>query len=199
MASRTIGGGISKPSSRGGAASSTSAASSSTTASSVRRNLFQSQLLRRPTSSSTGTSTSAETLRLSNAADIATAVSTDDGPTKKSPELPNEEDSGIVVRNKNGEIEYNGDPPTPEPIDHDADEGSAAAAAAQDAMRHEEHEKERQRLAEAVRQHQIDQNSVPAAQPEELLEAVRASMRAKVAALAEDNWMYEREELPRFR
>ncbi len=31
----------------------------------------------------------------------------------------------------------------------------------------------------------------------ELLEAVRASLRAKVAALAEDNWMYEREELPR--
>ena len=28
----------------------------------------------------------------------------------------------------------------------------------------------------------------------ELLEAVRASMRAKVAALAEDNWMYEAEE-----
>lgn len=28
----------------------------------------------------------------------------------------------------------------------------------------------------------------------ELLEAVRASMRAKVAALAEDSWMYEAEE-----
>jgi hypothetical protein len=78
----------------------------------------------------------------------------------------------------------------------------------------QEHEKERQRLAEAVKQHQIDQNSVPA-QPEgtasshpltprgitkqftELLEAVRASLRAKVAALAEDNWMYEREDIPR--
>ncbi len=28
----------------------------------------------------------------------------------------------------------------------------------------------------------------------ELLEAVKASLRAKVAALAEDNWMYEAEE-----
>lgn len=28
----------------------------------------------------------------------------------------------------------------------------------------------------------------------ELLEAVRASLRAKVNALAEDNWMYEAEE-----
>jgi hypothetical protein len=32
----------------------------------------------------------------------------------------------------------------------------------------------------------------------ELLAAVVASLRAKVAALAEDNWMYEREEIPRF-
>jgi len=31
----------------------------------------------------------------------------------------------------------------------------------------------------------------------ELLEAVRASLRAKVSALADDNWMFEREELPR--
>jgi hypothetical protein len=87
-----------------------------------------------------------------------------------------------------------------------------------------EDEKERQRLAEAVKQHQIDRHSVPA-QPEgknplcsstgsiyparhmspratitktnhflsstELLEAVRASLRAKVAALDEDSWLYE--------
>lgn len=31
----------------------------------------------------------------------------------------------------------------------------------------------------------------------ELFEAVKASLRAKVAALAEDNWMYEKEEEPR--
>lgn len=31
----------------------------------------------------------------------------------------------------------------------------------------------------------------------ELLEAVKASLRAKVAALAEDNWMYEKEDEPR--
>ena len=33
----------------------------------------------------------------------------------------------------------------------------------------------------------------------ELLEAVRASLRAKVVALAEDNWMYEAEEEPAVR
>jgi hypothetical protein len=31
----------------------------------------------------------------------------------------------------------------------------------------------------------------------ELLEAVKTSLRAKVAALAEDNWMFEPEEQPR--
>jgi len=58
-----------------------------------------------------------------------------------------------------------------------------------------EDEKERQRLADAVKHHQRDRNRAPS-EPAELLEAVRASLRAKVAALAEDNWMYEREEEP---
>jgi hypothetical protein len=31
----------------------------------------------------------------------------------------------------------------------------------------------------------------------EVLEVLKASMRAKVAALTEDNWMYEAEEQPR--
>ncbi|KAK7735613.1 hypothetical protein SLS53_007353 [Cytospora paraplurivora] len=91
----------------------------------------------------------------------------------------------IVVRDKNGDVELD-EPPAlvvddPEEIALD--------------MR-QENEKERQRLADAVKHHQINHNSVPA-QPEELLEAVRASLRAKVAALAEDNWMYEKEDQPR--
>lgn len=150
------------------------------TASSVRRNLFQSQLTRRPTAGgSTSPSTSAETLRLDA-----------DGQPHQQPSLPSPLESpssaDIVIRDRNGEIEL-GDPPTP-PLD-DPDEVVALDT-------RQENEKERQRLSEAVKQHQIDQNSVPA-QPEELLEAVRASLRAKVAALAEDNWMFEREELPR--
>lgn len=122
----------------------------------------------------------------------------------------------IVIRDKNGEVEL-GDPPTP--VIDDPDEVALDAQ--------QESEKERQRLAEAVRQHQIGHNSVPA-HPEgellpsfrqlrccytrrcsrlttndfvlqitELLEAVRASLRAKVAALVEDNWMFEQEEPPR--
>ncbi|RKU42068.1 hypothetical protein DL546_003841 [Coniochaeta pulveracea] len=134
-----------------------------TTSSSVRRNLFQSQLTRRPTASS---STSAETLRLDT-----------DG--------ANDESEDIVVRDQNGEVDM-GDLETP-PVD-EVDEEQVDPALG--------NQRERQRLAQAVKQHQIDQNSVPA-QPEELLEAVRASLRAKVAALAEDNWMYEREDLPK--
>ncbi|KAF4469726.1 UPF0220 domain [Fusarium albosuccineum] len=147
----TNGHGISR--SRNGASSSAS----------VRRNLFQSQLTRRPTAGSS--STSAETLHL----DVDVLSDT----------------SEIVVRDKHGEIEL-GDPPTPAlededelPLDH-----------------RQESEKERQRLAEAVKHHQINRSTVPE-QPEELLEAVRASLRAKVAALAEDNWMFEPEEQPR--
>ncbi|KAF7562103.1 hypothetical protein G7046_g2031 [Stylonectria norvegica] len=93
--------------------------------------------------------------------------------------------SEIVVRDKDGEIEL-GDPPTP-PLE-DEDEMPLDD-------RHES-EKERQRLAEAVKHHQVNHSAVPE-QPEELLEAVKASLRAKVAALAEDNWMYEPEEQPR--
>ncbi|KAL8358320.1 hypothetical protein RB598_002875 [Gaeumannomyces tritici] len=162
--------------------------------SSVRRNLFQSQLTRRPTPTSSGES---ETLRLDA-----------DAPA---------ESSDIVVRDKNGEVELD-DPPTP-PIDdpeeialdprQQSESGcfpffvttpcfpprgtKLLTGVCASAPRSEE----RQRLADVVKHHQINQNSVPA-QPEEILEAVRASLRAKVAALSEDNWMFEREEPPRY-
>ena len=52
---------------------------------------------------------------------------------------------------------------------------------------------ERQRLAEAVKCHQRDRNRAPS-EPAELLEAVRAVLRAKTAQLGEDEWMFEGEE-----
>ncbi|KAI6514954.1 hypothetical protein MCOR10_008384 [Pyricularia oryzae] len=91
--------------------------------------------------------------------------------------------SDIVVRDQNGDVELDL-PPTP-PID-DMDEVVLDSR--------QQNEKERQRLADVVRHHQINQNSIPV-QPEEILEAVRASLRAKVAALSEDNWMFEKEDL----
>ncbi|KAJ4187910.1 Hypothetical protein NCS54_01141700 [Fusarium falciforme] len=153
----------SRTATNGNGVSRTRNGTSSSASASVRRNLFQSQLTRRPTGGSS--STSAETLHL----DVDVLSDT----------------SEIVVRDKHGEIEL-GDPPTPMleddddvPLDH-----------------RQETEKERQRLAEAVKHHQINRNTVPE-QPEELLEAVKTSLRAKVAALAEDNWMFEPEEQPR--
>ncbi|KAK6856039.1 hypothetical protein PG990_000538 [Apiospora arundinis] len=124
----------------------------------VRRNLFQSQLTRRPTSTS---SNSAETLRM----DADNVSNTSD----------------IVIRDEHGDFEV-GDPPTP-PMDE-------PEAEALDDM--QENERERQKLAEVVKHHQINHNRGPA-QPEEVMEALRASMRAQVAALSEDSWMYEPE------
>ena len=97
----------------------------------VRRNLFQSQLTRRPTPTS---SAPGDAFRLD-----ADAQS---------------ESSDIVVRDKNGEVDLGELPP---PSVEEPDEIPLDAR--------QDNEKERQRLSEAVKQHQIDQNSVPS-QPE---------------------------------
>jgi len=92
------------------------------------------------------------------------------------------ETSDIVIRDKNGDFEI-GDPPV-QSMDEQEEGGPEDAR---------EDEKERQRLADAVKHHQRDRNRAPS-EPAELLDAVRASLRAKVAALSEDNWIYERED-----
>ncbi|ROW15399.1 hypothetical protein VPNG_02413 [Cytospora leucostoma] len=161
----------------------------------VRRNLFQSQLTRRPTGTAGGGNDVREPLMPTETGMVLGRL---DGGKRGAGAAAGggllvgvmdvDDDDGsadIVVRDKNGDVELD-EPPAlvvddPEEIALD--------------MR-QENEKERQRLADAVKHHQINQNSVPA-QPEELLEAVRASLRAKVAALAEDNWMYEKEDQPR--
>ncbi|PSS02381.1 hypothetical protein BD289DRAFT_478768 [Coniella lustricola] len=99
--------------------------------------------------------------------------------------VEDDDDGSIIVRNLRGEVELD-EPPIlavedPDEIVLD--------------MR-QENERERQKLAEAVKQHQSHHKTVPA-QPEEFLEVLKASLRAKVAALTEDNWMYEKEEEPR--
>ncbi|KAK4039822.1 hypothetical protein C8A01DRAFT_46782 [Parachaetomium inaequale] len=164
---------------------------------SVRRNLFQSQLTRRPTA----LSPAPEDLHLDDDAQKEHHHN-DQFQTQTEASFPQDD---IVVRDHNGEIEL-GDPPTPT-IDDPEDMEALEA-------RHED-EMERERLAEAVKQHQIDRHSV-LAQPEgkdpssscsssmcsgrhispELLEAVKTSLRAKVAALEEDNWLYEPGALP---
>ncbi|KAI0598037.1 hypothetical protein F4775DRAFT_206710 [Biscogniauxia sp. FL1348] len=161
----------------------------------VRRNLFQSQLTRRPTPTTTGpSSTSAggnhhsSSASSGNGIDCSSSNNNNNNNSNKAALLRLDvevlsDTSEIVIRDKNGDFEM-GDPPTP-PLE-DLDEVVLDDA--------QENERERQKLAETVRHHQI--NRTPA-QPEEVLEALKASMRAQVIALAEDNWMYEPEEPPR--
>jgi len=87
-----------------------------------------------------------------------------------------------VIRDKNGEYEVEG---------LDMRMGCEEEAEGEEEGR--EGEKERQRLADAVKHHTRDRNRAPS-EPAELLDAVRTSLRAKVAALVEDNWMYEAEQ-----
>ncbi|KAK2004537.1 hypothetical protein LX36DRAFT_744762 [Colletotrichum falcatum] len=166
----------------------------------VRRNLFQG-LTRRPTGP-TGAPAAAATSSAGGAGGIASAAvamaggggGSSSGGSAETMRLDVDvlSDGGgapveIVVRDEHGEVEL-GELPTL--VFDEIDE----AAATDD---REESNKERQRLAEAVKQHQVNHTAIRE-QPEELLEAVRASLRAKVAALADDNWMYEAEpELPR--
>ncbi|KAL3304461.1 upf0220 domain protein [Colletotrichum asianum] len=154
----------------------------------VRRNLFQG-LTRRPTGTTaananapTGMASAAPTSSSGNSAETLRLDVDVLSDGSAAPQGPLE----IVVRDEHGEIEL-GELPTL--VFDEADE-----AALDD---REESKKERQRLAEAVKQHQVNHTAVRE-QPEELLEAVRASLRAKVAALSEDNWRYEAEpEQPR--
>lgn len=99
---------------------------------------------------------------------------------------PRAEASDLVVRDQHGEVEI-GNPPTP--VVDDEEELQALEY-------QQENEREKQRLAEAIRHYQISHSSI-ADQPDALFEAVRESNRAKVNALAEDNWMFEPEEQPR--
>jgi len=137
--------------------------------SSVRRNLFQNQLTRRPTSGAPGSASSGSIgvgggpTPSSSSVSLASSVGgdalrLDSAELQMGPETAAVGGAAgcldIVIRDKNGEIEL-GDPPTP-----GVDEGDDGMAEA----RHE-NEKERQRLAEAVKQHQIDKNSLPV-QPE---------------------------------
>ncbi|KAL7949005.1 hypothetical protein V8C42DRAFT_234715 [Trichoderma barbatum] len=96
------------------------------------------------------------------------------------------ETAELVVRDQHGEVEI-GNPPTP--VVDDEEELQALEY-------QQENEKEKQRLAEAIRHYQISHSSM-ADQPDALFEAVRESNRSKVSALAEDNWMFEPEEQPR--
>jgi len=157
----------------------------------VRRNLFHTSLSRRPTTGSS-TSTSAETLRLDLHPELNRNGSSHDD---RNNDDDDDDDtmiggavqgpSDIVLRNQNGEFDVG----TVDMVDMEEGEDGDVFGV-RGLTRDDFEEKERQRLAEAVKLHCRDRNRAPS-EPVELLEAVRASLRAKVAAMAEDNWMYE--------
>ncbi|KAM3557796.1 hypothetical protein ARSEF4850_004915 [Beauveria asiatica] len=148
-----------------------------------RDRLFRSHLIRRPTGGAAATSaTSASSSAAATHADAAALLAAEEHQQQQQLQA---ERCEIVVRNHNGDIDLEGSPVVS--LD-DIDEMALEA-------RHET-EQERQRLAEAVKQHRINHTAVPD-QPEELLEAVRASLRAKVNALADDHWMFDPEDPPR--
>ncbi|KAM3439035.1 hypothetical protein NHJ13734_003907 [Beauveria thailandica] len=149
---------------------------------SSRDRLFRSHLIRRPTGGG-GAATSATSSSSAAAATHAEAAAL--LAAEEQQQQLQAERCEIVVRNHNGDIDLEGSPVVS--LD-DIDEMALEA-------RHET-EQERQRLAEAVKQHRINHTAVPD-QPEELLEAVRASLRAKVNALADDHWMFDPEDPPR--
>ncbi|KAK8149479.1 hypothetical protein G3M48_006788 [Beauveria asiatica] len=147
-----------------------------------RDRLFRSHLIRRPTGGAAAatSATSSSSAAAATHAEAAALLAAEEQQQQLQAER-----CEIVVRNHNGDIDLEGSPVVS--LD-DIDEMALEA-------RHET-EQERQRLAEAVKQHRINHTAVPD-QPEELLEAVRASLRAKVNALADDHWMFDPEDPPR--
>ncbi|KAK4063410.1 uncharacterized protein Triagg1_9430 [Trichoderma aggressivum f. europaeum] len=142
------------------------AAASSSSANGSKTSLFRSHFIRRPN---------------------AAAADAEGGETQQQQQQQQQSEAAeLVVRDQHGEVEI-GNPPTP--VVDDEEELQALEY-------QQENEREKQRLAEAIRHYQISHSSM-ADQPDALFEAVRESNRSKVSALAEDNWMFEPEEQPR--
>lgn len=131
-------------------------------AESVRRNLFQQQLSRRPTSNAvSGNSKFTESLKLE-------------------PDYSSE----IVIRDEKGEFQIGlvSVPSLTQPL-NDEDSNQCEVG---------EEEQVQQCLTDAIKNHKRDRNRT-LSDPAELLEAVKISLKAKVAALSDDNWLYEAE------
>ncbi|EFW99400.1 hypothetical protein CMQ_7768 [Grosmannia clavigera kw1407] len=152
---------------------------SASTRTHLRRNLFQSHLTRRPTTGASG-------MLPSTAASSNIYPNMDGGVVPDlGPQLSEKNDiNEIIARDVNGDVQIT-DPPSPTP-DEIKDPGFDER---------QENERENQRLADTIKYHQ--QRTSSTGQPEELLDAIRASLRAKVTALLEDNWIYEAKDMQR--
>ncbi|KAL5615619.1 hypothetical protein BROUX41_005658 [Berkeleyomyces rouxiae] len=163
----------------------------------IRRNLFNGSVVRRSTSSS-NESTGSAVLGNDENARLVSAMSGGAAPNTTRYSNPNASSSGniavvvsggqfgnvldtvqpsqLVVRDKNGEVHI-----SDTSVDDEADLALQERA---------DKEKDRLRLREAVKHHQMTR-SIGTAQPDdELLSEVKASLRNRVAALEDDEWMF---------
>ncbi|RAK96448.1 uncharacterized protein BO80DRAFT_468585 [Aspergillus ibericus CBS 121593] len=164
--------------------------------SSVRRNLFHHHLSRRagstgpagssaPSSTSNGASSLSTQILQSAPSDHSTAVSS--GPI----------DNGeIVVKDKNGSYKLD-IPVLPPLIGEDGEEmegiedgGAGGGTSNGQAMSGREKEKMEANLVEMMYR---NRNRRMSSEPAEILTHIHQSLRNKVAALEEDNWMYDAE------
>ncbi|KAL9641042.1 MAG: hypothetical protein Q9204_000355 [Flavoplaca sp. TL-2023a] len=142
-----------------------SRAPSGTAVNPVRRNLFHNHhLIRRPTGATVAGATTA-----SNVSSSSTTM----------PEVSRYDDtSDIVMRDHNGDPQYQMPQLSLPMVDEQNGSGGT--------------EEEKERLEERILETYKSRSLVPGDKAE-LLSAIQASLRRKVAALAEDNWKYEAE------
>ncbi|KAI4282451.1 MAG: hypothetical protein L6R38_002916 [Xanthoria sp. 2 TBL-2021] len=149
-----------------------SRAPSGTAANPVRRNLFHNHhLIRRPTGA-----TAAAAAAAAGAAGATTAPNVSSSSSTMSEVNRYDDSSDIIMRDHNGDPQFQM-PQVSLPMDDEQNGGNGGG-----------NEEERERLEERILETYKSRNLVP-----ELLSAVQASLRRKVTALAEDNWMYEAE------
>ncbi|GFF58085.1 hypothetical protein IFM46972_10995 [Aspergillus udagawae] len=169
---------------------------------SVRRNLFHHNLSRRPVSATPGSMQSGRSNGTSGPASHTLQSSAESmGPSLSSGTLDN---GDIVVRDKNGG--YKLDIPVLPPaitgeigdgmdgLDEGGTSGGAGATAVDSASQTEISGREKEKIEASLAELMYrNRNRQMSNEPAEILNLIHQSLRSRVAALEEDNWMYEPE------
>ncbi|KAL6889684.1 hypothetical protein HDV57DRAFT_338021 [Trichoderma longibrachiatum] len=169
-----------------GLATASSSTSSTPANNGNKTGLFRNHFMKRPNASAAAAATTTPAAPASSAHDPEN-MRMDVDMQQQRQQQRRDASSDLVVRDKNGDAEVANPPAL---VVDDEDELQALEM-------QEENEREKQRLAEAIRLYRMSHSSRAHHPTEALLEAVRESNRNKVSALAEDNWMFEAEEQPR--
>ncbi|KAF4213213.1 hypothetical protein CNMCM8980_003003 [Aspergillus fumigatiaffinis] len=169
---------------------------------SVRRNLFHHNLSRRPVSATPGSMPSGRSNGISGPPSHMLQSSSESmGPSLSSGSLDN---GDIVVRDKNGS--YKLDIPVLPPaitsengdgmdgLDEGGTSGGAGTTAVDSASQTEISGREKEKIEASLAELMYrNRNRQMSNEPAEILNLIHQSLRSRVAALEEDNWMYEPE------